>query len=169
MPMVYVHPVVSRRNMWQATHSQPDFGFETVDLNLRAPFKMNVSFHWSDYVMFAFWLLIYLAVGLYQRFRTPIRKQINQWFRRKQQHDQVKPDDVETLLLGNRQLTLFPIVSSIMASFLSAISLLGTTTEAYVYGIEFICMILAYSIAFPLAAEIYMPVYYKLRLTSAYE
>ncbi|KAG5442554.1 Sodium-coupled monocarboxylate transporter 1 [Clonorchis sinensis] len=119
--------------------------------------------------MFAFWLLVYLTVGLYQRFRTPIRKQLNQWFRRKQQHDQVKPDDVETLLLGNRQLSLFPIVSSIMASFLSAISLLGTTTEAYVYGIEFICMILAYSIAFPLAAEIYMPVYYKLRLTSAYE
>ncbi|TGZ56703.1 hypothetical protein CRM22_010104 [Opisthorchis felineus] len=131
---------------------------------------MNVSFHWSDYVMFAFWLLVYLAVGLYQRFRTPIRRQLNQWFRHKQQqNDQVKPDDVETLLLGNRQLSLFPIVSSIMASFLSAISLLGTTTEAYVYGIEFICMILAYSIAFPLAAEIYMPVYYKLRLTSAHE
>ncbi|KER22567.1 hypothetical protein T265_14824, partial [Opisthorchis viverrini] len=129
---------------------------------------MDVTFHWSDYLMFAFWLLIYSAVGLYHRFRTPIRRKINQCLHRNHQ-ERVKQDDTETIFLGNRQLSLVPIVCSVMASFLSAVSLMGTTMEAYVYGIEFICMILAYCIAFPLAAEIYMPVFYKLRLTSAHE
>ncbi|KAA3672152.1 uncharacterized protein DEA37_0012008, partial [Paragonimus westermani] len=56
-----------------------------------------------------------------------------------------------------------------MASFLSAVSLLGTAAEAYLSGMQFSLMIFAYLIAFPLASEIYMPVYYKLRLASAHE
>ncbi|KAF7257374.1 hypothetical protein EG68_06760 [Paragonimus skrjabini miyazakii] len=56
-----------------------------------------------------------------------------------------------------------------MASFLSAVSLLGTAAEAYLSGMQFCVMIVAYLIAFPVASEVYMPVFYKLRLASAHE
>ncbi|VDP93772.1 unnamed protein product [Echinostoma caproni] len=119
---------------------------------------MITSFHWSDYFVFAFWLLIYTFIGIYHRYHGQIRA----FFRRIIRCE-------KDLFLSNRQLSLLPIVSSLMASFLSAVSLMGTTTEAYLSGLQFICMILAYIIAFPLTAEMYMPVFYKLRLSCAHE
>ncbi|KAH9589477.1 Sodium-coupled monocarboxylate transporter 1, variant 3 [Schistosoma haematobium] len=56
-----------------------------------------------------------------------------------------------------------------MASFLSAVGILGTASEAYQCGIQFITLVGGYCIAFPLAAYVYMPVFYKLRLNSAHE
>ncbi|CAH8644674.1 unnamed protein product [Schistosoma rodhaini] len=56
-----------------------------------------------------------------------------------------------------------------MASFLSAVAILGTASEAYQCGIQFILLVGGYCIAFPLAAYVYMPVFYKLRLNSAHE
>ncbi|KAF6778267.1 hypothetical protein AHF37_02462 [Paragonimus kellicotti] len=60
-------------------------------------------------------------------------------------------------------------MSSVMASFLSAVSLMGTASEAYLYGIQFVLMIVAYCIGFSVAAEVYMPVFYNLHLVSAHE
>ncbi|XP_018652090.1 putative sodium/solute symporter [Schistosoma mansoni] len=80
-----------------------------------------------------------------------------------------KKMNVEELFLGDRNLTLLPIVGSVMASFLSAVAILGTASEAYQCGIQFILLVGGYCIAFPLAAYVYMPVFYKLRLNSAHE
>nr|CAH8871992.1 unnamed protein product [Trichobilharzia regenti] len=77
--------------------------------------------------------------------------------------------DVEELFLGDRKLTLLPIVASVMASFLSAVGILGTASEAYKFGVQFILLVGGYLIAFPVAAYVYMPVFYKLRLNSAHE
>ncbi|KAA3671874.1 uncharacterized protein DEA37_0012801, partial [Paragonimus westermani] len=56
-----------------------------------------------------------------------------------------------------------------MASFLSAVSLLGTAAEAYLSGMQLYVTVFAFLIALPVASEVYMPVYYKLRLASAHE
>lgn len=60
-------------------------------------------------------------------------------------------------------------MGSTMASFLSAVSLMGGNTEVYTYGIEYGIMFFAYCIAFPIAAEVYTPVFYKLGVCSAHE
>lgn len=56
-----------------------------------------------------------------------------------------------------------------MASFMSAITLLGVSTEMYQYGTLFVVINISYGIATPIAAYLYLPVFFKLQATSAYE
>ena len=71
-------------------------------------------------------------------------------------------------LLGDRNLSVFPVAMSLMASFMSAITLLGVSSENYSYGTQFIVINFAYGIATPIAAYLYLPVFFKLQATSAY-
>lgn len=64
---------------------------------------------------------------------------------------------------------MFPVSLSILASFLSAITILGTATEMYRFGTQYMLIILSYFIVIPSAAYLYMPVFYRLELTSAHE
>ncbi|KAA3671082.1 uncharacterized protein DEA37_0005094 [Paragonimus westermani] len=130
---------------------------------------MDFALHWSDYAVFVFWLAIYSVIGIYHRFRGRIVLLLGRLFRTNQTQMDEGKENTEAIFLGNRQLSLFPVFSSVMASFLSAVSLLGTAAEAYLSGMQFYMMIAAFSIAFPVTSEVYMPVYYKLRLASAHE
>lgn len=56
-----------------------------------------------------------------------------------------------------------------MASFMSAITLLGVSNENYQYGTQFIIVNIAYGISTPIAAYLFLPVFYNMRATSAYE
>lgn len=64
---------------------------------------------------------------------------------------------------------MLPVAFSLMASFMSAVTLLGVSSENYVYGIHFVVINLSYVIFTPLAAYVYLPIFYKLQVTSAYE
>ncbi|CAH8607926.1 unnamed protein product [Heterobilharzia americana] len=130
---------------------------------------MLPTFHWSDYLIFAISLAFYSLIGIYHGYNDVIFKRIFYLFRGINFQPKKKKMNVEELFLGDRNLTLLPIVGSVMASFLSAVAVLGTTAEAYQYGIQFILLVGGYLIAFPLTAYVYMPVFYKLRLNSAHE
>lgn len=56
-----------------------------------------------------------------------------------------------------------------MATFMSAISLLGVSMENYQFGTLFLVMNLGYGLGTPIAAHLYLPVFFKLQATSAYE
>lgn len=56
-----------------------------------------------------------------------------------------------------------------MASFMSSITLLGVSSEIYLFGIQFVVINFAYGIATPIAANLFLPVFYKLQAASAYE
>ena len=55
-----------------------------------------------------------------------------------------------------------------MASFMSAITLLGVTQENYTYGTQFVLINISYFIATPIAAYVYLPVFFRMQNTSAY-
>ena len=63
----------------------------------------------------------------------------------------------------------FPVALSMMASFLSAIFVLGTPAEIYTFGTVYFYLAISYYTGLPIAAYFYLPVYHKLKLTSAYE
>jgi Na+/proline symporter len=52
---------------------------------------------------------------------------------------------------------------------MSAITLLGNPSEMYRYGTQFFVIGLAYFFLTPITAYLYMPVFHRLELTSAYE
>lgn len=71
--------------------------------------------------------------------------------------------------LADSNVSIYPVSFSLMASFMSAITLLGVSTEIYQFGIFFAFINLSYGLATPIAAYLYLPVFFKLQATSAYE
>ncbi|XP_045116541.1 sodium-dependent multivitamin transporter-like [Portunus trituberculatus] len=107
------------------------------------------SFSWPDYLVFGGMLASSLAIGIFYAIKS--RNKSNDEF-----------------LLGSRSLTCFPVSISLLASYISAILVLGGPAEAYYHGIQW-WVICAGQIALPIAAVVFMPFFYNLGLTSVYE
>lgn len=58
---------------------------------------------------------------------------------------------------------------SIVASFTSAVSVLGFSMEMYKYGSMYLIIGLSYFFTQPFAAQVYVPFFHRLKITSAYE
>jgi Na+/proline symporter len=56
-----------------------------------------------------------------------------------------------------------------MASFTSAISILGFSQEMYRFGTMYWMIGISYFITQPFAAAVYVPIFHGLKITSAYE
>lgn len=64
---------------------------------------------------------------------------------------------------------MIPVAFSLMATFMSSITLLGVSSENYTYGTQFVVINISYGLFTPVAAYLYLPVFYKLQATSVYE
>ncbi|TKS70714.1 Sodium-coupled monocarboxylate transporter 1 [Collichthys lucidus] len=104
-----------------------------------------------DYVVFAGTILASAAIGLFQAIRG--RKETSS----------------KEFLLGGRQMTAVPVAMSLTASFMSGITVIGTPTEAYRFGAAFWLFGFSYAIMSAITAEIFVPLFYRLGITSAYE
>ncbi|XP_059475932.1 sodium-coupled monocarboxylate transporter 1-like isoform X1 [Neocloeon triangulifer] len=109
-------------------------------------------FQWPDYVVLALMLLVSAAIGIF--FGIQARRQ------------KASTDDI---LVGGRQMATFPMAMSLLASFMSAVTLLGNPAEMYNYGTQFVVIGVGYIMVSPVTAYVFMPVYHRLALTSAYE
>lgn len=104
-----------------------------------------------DYLLFFLMLLISALIGFYYAWKERHKK------------------TVDRVLLGGRKLKIFPVAMSIMASFTSAISILGFAREMYQFGSMYLLIGISYFITQPFAAFFFVPFYHKLGITSAYE
>ncbi|XP_028427127.1 sodium-coupled monocarboxylate transporter 1 [Perca flavescens] len=109
------------------------------------------SFVVADYVVFAVMLLVSAAVGVYYA-----------WVDRGQRSS-------GDFLMGGRRLTALPVSLSLTASFMSAITVLSNPAEVYRYGANIGFYGLAYVITMVVTSEIFLPVFYRLAITSTYE
>ncbi|XP_076223967.1 sodium-coupled monocarboxylate transporter 1 [Nomia melanderi] len=112
--------------------------------------EMLRSFGAYDYSVFAFMLLICGLIGIYFGF---IKKSSGE----------------DEYLVGGRNMKTFPVSLSLIASFISGISLLGTPTEIYVHGTSYLCISFGIIIVGIVTSGIYLPIFHGLRLTSTYE
>ena len=108
------------------------------------------TFNALDYVVFAFVLAVSAGIGL---FHGCFGKQ----------------KTVQDFLMGNRQMQIVPVALSMLASFMSAITVLGVPAENYLYGTQFMLISVAYAALMPVVAYVFIPVFYNLNLTSMYE
>ena len=79
---------------------------------------------YADYIVLAVALLISASIGIYYRRQT----------------------DANDYLLAGGTMSPFPVAFSLMASFMSAITLLGVTNENFAYGTQFIVINISYAI-----------------------
>ncbi|NWI16565.1 SC5A8 protein, partial [Crypturellus soui] len=108
-------------------------------------------FHAWDYVVFAAMLLISAVIGVYYAFAGGGQKTSSDF------------------LIGGRRMTALPVALSLTASFMSAVTVLGTPSEVYRFGAIFSIFSIAYTLVVILSAEIFLPVFYRLGITSTYE
>uniref|UniRef100_A0A667X7H6 Solute carrier family 5 member 5 n=1 Tax=Myripristis murdjan TaxID=586833 RepID=A0A667X7H6_9TELE len=103
----------------------------------------------ADYAVFAAMLLVSMAIGLIQALRKKPRD--------------ISSDDFFT---GGRSMSAVPVGLSLCASFMSAVQVLGVPAEASRYGLKFLYMCLGQSINSMLTAYLFLPVFYRLGITS---
>lgn len=111
----------------------------------------TATFSVWDYVVFASMVLGTAGIGLFQSFRSR------------------KDNSSAEFLLGGRQMTAVPVAMSLTASFMSGITVIGTPAEAYRYGTAFWLFAFSYTIMSIITAEIFVPLFYRLSITSIYE
>ena len=102
--------------------------------------------NYLDYIILALTLLISSSIGIYYR----------------------RQQNAADYLLANGQMSPVTVAFSLMASFMSAITLLGVTHENYAFGTQFVVINLAYVLATPIAAYFYIPKFFELESPSAY-
>ena len=71
-------------------------------------------------------------------------------------------------LLADKKASVLPVAFSLMASFMSAITLLGVTMENYRHGTQFVLINLSYLLSTPVAAYLFLPVFHGLQSPSVY-
>lgn len=119
-----------------------DYSFNTGKLK---------QFSVADYVIFAAILVISAAIGFYFAWKDRKEKSIT------------------SFLLADRNMSPFPVALSLLASFMSAVTLLGTPAEMYNYTTMYWWIGLGYLLVIAGASHIYIPVFWNLGVTSAYE
>ncbi|XP_055975759.1 sodium/iodide cotransporter [Sorex fumeus] len=104
-----------------------------------------------DYGVFALMLLVSTGIGLGVGLARGGQRSADDFF------------------TGGRQLTAVPVGLSLAASFMSAVQVLGVPAEAARFGLKFLWMCLGQLLSSVLSATLFLPVFYRLRLTSTYE
>ncbi|KAK2544255.1 Slc5a8 isoform A [Columba livia] len=104
-----------------------------------------------DYVVFAAMLLVSAVIGVYYAFAGGGQK------------------TSKDFLMAGRSMSALPVALSLTASFMSAVTVLGTPAEIYRYGAIFCIFAITYGLVVLCSAEIFLPVFYKLGITSTYE
>ncbi|XP_049839536.1 sodium-coupled monocarboxylate transporter 1-like isoform X3 [Schistocerca gregaria] len=104
----------------------------------------------TDYVIFSAMLLGCVGIGVYFGF---FKVAVN----------------AEQYLLGGRRMAIFPVAVSLVASFISGITLLGTPTELYLRGTQYVFMNVSIFTAPLFIGFAYLPVFHGLKITSTYE
>lgn len=112
---------------------------------------LRQNFSIVDYGVFSTFLIVSALIGVFFG-----------WKERKNQNN-------KQFLTGDRDLQTFPVVMSLAASFMSTNTILGVPAEVYTLGTQFLIGMLSFMIAVVLSAEVFLPVFYDLNMTSVNE
>ncbi|XP_077564135.1 sodium-coupled monocarboxylate transporter 2-like isoform X2 [Haemaphysalis longicornis] len=107
------------------------------------------SFHAADYAVLVAVLGLSSSIGVY--FAWKDRRSTNN----------------KEFLVGNRQLQVFPVTMSMMASFLSSVAILGIPSQNFIHGSQYMVNFIGLIIGVFLAANVFLPVFYEIDMISA--
>ncbi|KAG7173741.1 Sodium-coupled monocarboxylate transporter 1-like 6 [Homarus americanus] len=108
------------------------------------------SFSVSDYLVFTASLAISFGIGVYQWWRSRGR-------------------GTDDFLMGGGKMSPFPVALSLLAGIVSAISILGNSSEMYYYGSQLWMNVFGVMLGATLTALLIMPIIYPLKLISIYQ
>ena len=109
------------------------------------------TFHAADYVVFACTLGISVAIGIFYAIKDR------------------KKNTTDDYLLAGRSMHPLPVAMSLLSSFISAITILGTPSEVYVNNTMYWWISVGFIITAIGAGHIFIPIFYKLGITSIFQ
>ncbi|XP_042901281.1 putative sodium-dependent multivitamin transporter [Parasteatoda tepidariorum] len=104
-----------------------------------------------DYVMFSLMLIISAAIGVYFRFSGSKQKTTDEY------------------LLAGKDMSILPVSFSLMASFMSATTIIGTPMEIYYFGAQLAYVNVSYITGMTISAFVTLPVYFEMKASTIYE
>ncbi|XP_053919141.1 sodium-dependent multivitamin transporter isoform X2 [Cuculus canorus] len=110
-----------------------------------------MTFTVLDYSIFALLLVLSSAIGLFYALSGNRQR------------------TVQEFLLANRNMGCLPVALSLLATFQSAVAILGVPSEIYRFGTEYWFLGCSYFLGLLIPAHVFIPVFYRLRITSTYE
>nr|XP_034966667.1 sodium-dependent multivitamin transporter [Zootoca vivipara]XP_034966668.1 sodium-dependent multivitamin transporter [Zootoca vivipara]XP_034966669.1 sodium-dependent multivitamin transporter [Zootoca vivipara] len=110
-----------------------------------------LTFGVADYTIFILLLVVSAGIGFYYAFSGG------------------KQSTTQEFQLANRSMGFFPVALSLLATFQSAVAILGVPAEIYRNGTEYWFLGCSYFLGLLIPAHVFIPVFYRLRLTSTYE
>lgn len=102
-----------------------------------------------DYVVFMATLLVSAGIGIYFHLNS---KKTN-----------------EEYLLAGKDMSVLPVAFSLMATFLSATTLMGIPTEMYLYGTNMTFMNLGFILGPIITSYLFLPIFFANNVSTAYE
>lgn len=132
----------------------------------------NFRFHLVDYLVFGAMLVFSASVGVYFAYfsKSKKRKPTDDAF---DDEEKVKNDfgskSMLEYLLGSRKLKSFPVAMSLVASYISGVTVLGTPSEIYNYGTQYWLIVVSIFFMGFVVAFVYLPVFCSLKVNSSYE
>lgn len=109
------------------------------------------TFQSTDYIVFVCMLSISAGIGVYFGFFDK------------------SADTTDEYLMGGKRMKTLPIAISLVASQLSAISIMTIPSEMYAYGINWYLNVICMLLVVPLLNYVIIPVFYNNNLTNCYE
>ncbi|GAU89244.1 hypothetical protein RvY_01816 [Ramazzottius varieornatus] len=109
------------------------------------------KFAWVDYGILGLMLTLSAAIGIYQACTGGKQKTAGEF------------------LLGNSKLHIVPVTMSLLAGFMSAVTLLGVPAETYLNGMGYWLVGVPFCVTIPMVVYIYVPIFYNLKCISVFE
>ncbi|KAI5635412.1 sodium:solute symporter family domain-containing protein [Phthorimaea operculella] len=126
---------------------------ETITMTMTFTLKEG-GFGTTDYVAFFILCISSCAGGLWYSAQATKTKKVV---------------DIKDYLLGSRSLSTFPVALSLIASYVSGVTILGTPAEIYNYGSQYWLIVVGVTASCLVVVLVYLPVFHTLNLSSSYE
>ncbi|KAF8763707.1 Sodium-coupled monocarboxylate transporter 1 like protein [Argiope bruennichi] len=104
----------------------------------------------ADYIMFAALLAVSAGIGVFFIFKS-------------------KKNTNDEYLLAGKDMSILPVAFSLMATFMSATTLMGIPAEMYLYGTNMAFMNIGFIIGPIITSYIFLPIYFANDISTAYE
>ncbi|XP_062857283.1 solute carrier family 5 member 6a [Trichomycterus rosablanca] len=112
---------------------------------------VQMHFTAADYAIFVLLLVASAGIGLFYAFSGG------------------RQSTTREFLLADRSMSCLPVSLSLLATFQSAVAILGAPAEVYAHGTQYWFLGCSYFLGLLIPAHVFIPVFYRLRLSSAYQ
>ncbi|XP_037958514.1 sodium-coupled monocarboxylate transporter 2 isoform X2 [Teleopsis dalmanni] len=126
-------------------------------------------FHAVDYIVFAIMISVSTGTGIYFGYfkkQLPDDPMIDSEGRKKTDFGSTKMNEY---LLGSRNLKIFPVAMSLVGSYISGVTILGTASEIYNFGTQYWIVVIPIVLMAFTVSKIYLPVFATVGVGSSYE